>query len=543
MPSNVTAVLPRISWPFFATIGLLLNLGVAFAQCSQQDTVQRTASIGAAGSARADSARLGSLVGKCWGNRSLIADSHSLSTPGTLMLRVLDPVITESWNSKIPEGGNDGALWAGRGLNTSATAGAELLYGSVRIVAAPQLIRSENLPFALLPSANPARSAFASPWHSGGNSADLPLRFGDATYTRIEPGETTVELSGKVVAVGASSTSQWWGPGIRNALVLSNNAAGIPRVYLRTPNPFRTRFGDFEGVWFLGALTESPFFDGDPRNDTRSISAGTFSLRMAADTGLTIGVAREVIADTPRIGSIPGHVADLFFNWGRRPASGPTMRKSDQVISFYARWVFPVSGVGLYAEWAKRQLPSSTRELLVAPQKGQGYTLGLEWANEVNSQTTVRFNSELTMLEQTPENRDVDIPEFYVSHTVPQGFTEQGQSIGAEIGPGSSSQFISGALLHRNWQLGANLGRIRSEETAYYRTVAGSVGNRAHDISLYAGLTGRYDSPWLAVDAAFTRTWRMNYLFQTVSPYDRGTEFDVHNTTLTVTLTPHFQPR
>jgi hypothetical protein len=543
MRLNVISVFPGISWLIFATMGLLLKAGVAFAQCSQRDTVQRTPSIIAISSARADSARLGSLLGSCWGDGSLIAGSIKAPASRLLTLRALDPVITNSWNSKIPESGNDGALWAGRGLNTSATAGGELLYRSVRIVAAPQFVRSENLPFTILPSGNPAKSAFASPWHSGGNSADLPLRFGDALYTRIEPGETTIEVSTKRVGVGASSASQWWGPGIRNALVLSSNAAGIPRIYVKTSNPLRTRIGDFEGIWFLGALTESPFFDGDPRNDTRSISAGTLTLRLAADTGLTVGVAREVIATTPRFGSMPGHVADLFLDWGRSPATGSTTRTSDQVISFFARWVFPESGVGLYAEWAKRQLPVSTRELLVDPQKGQGYTLGIEWANEVNTETTVRFNSELTMLEQTPENRNVDVPEFYVSHTVPQGFTQQGQSIGASIGPGSSSQFVSGAVLHRNWQLSANLGRIRSEETAYYRTVAGNIGNRDHDMSLYAGLTGRYDSRLLAVDGGFTRTWRMNYLFQTVNPYVRGNEFDVHNMTLIVTLTPHVLAR
>jgi hypothetical protein len=325
--------------------------------------------------------------------------------------------------------------------------------------------------------------------------------------------------------------------------VLSDNAAGIPRVYVRTSNPFRTRIGELEGVWFLGGLNESPFFDSDGRDDIRSISAGTVTLRLAADTGFTIGIAREVIADVPRLGSIPVHAADLVFDWGRSPTSGPTTRKSDQVTSLFGRWVFPVSGVGVYVEWAKRQLPRSTRELLVDPQKSQGYTLGIEWANEVSSVTTIRFLSELTTLEQTPEDRSVDVPEFYVSHTVPQGFTQQGQSIGAAIGPGSSSQFLSGIVLHRNWQAGANFGRIRSEETAYYRTVAGSISNRAHDISLYGELTGRYDSPWLSVDGAFKRTLRMNYLFQTVNAYVRGNEFDMHNTTLTVTLTPHVRSR
>jgi len=230
-------------------------------------------------------------------------------------------------------------MWAGRGWNVAVIAGGLATFRNLRLVIAPQFTRSQNLPFPILPSPAQFRSPFASPFHSGLMSADLPLRFGDKPYTRIDPGETSVELSVSGLGIGASSAEQWWGPGFENAIIMSNNAAGIPRGYVRTSRPIRTRLGEVEGLWMLGGLTESPFFDTDPRNDLRALSAAVFTLRLAADTGLTIGAERSVYAAAARFGSIPEHLMDVFFDWHRAPVNGPTTKHSDQLTGLFARWV------------------------------------------------------------------------------------------------------------------------------------------------------------------------------------------------------------
>ena len=372
-------------------------------------------------------------------------------------------------------------------------------------------------------------------------SADLPLRFGDQRYTRIDPGETTVEVVLPFVAVGATSAAQWWGPGIRNALVMSNNAAGIPRGYLRTPKPLRTRLGDVEAQWMLGGLEESPFFDIDSRNNLRSVSAAAITLRLAADSGLTIGAARAVYANVRRFERLPGHVADVLFDWHRPPLDGPVNRTSDQITSLFARWVIPDAGVAAHVEWARSRLPTSFRELVVDPQLGQGYTVGLEWAKEIGAATIIRAQAEATTLEQTPESVGGMAPEFYASHSVIQGYTQEGQSVGAAIGPGSSSQYLGATLVRGNWQLGGTLGRIRWEEGAYYRPPSqGRFAWRAHDVSLFAGLSARRDWRWAQVEASLLRTLRMNYLFQTPNAFTPNNRtFDIHNTTLSLGIRPH----
>jgi hypothetical protein len=531
----------------FALLAACLAAAAGNAQCTRENSqgARPAARLLAVGTAADDSARLGSFIGACWGNGSLIRSSVSL-IPATdlsagLSLSAIDPSLTSTWNSQIPVSFNDGAMWAGRGLNIGILAGFRASFRRLRVVVAPRIVTSQNLQFPILPSGNTSRSPFASPWRLGPLFADLPLRFGDRRYTRIDPGESTVEIALPVVAVGVTSAGQWWGPGIRNALVLSNNAAGIPQGYLRTVKPLRTRLGDVEAHWMLGGLEESPFFDIDTRNTLRSMSAAAITLRVAADSGLTIGAARAVYANVRRFSRLPEHVGDVLLRWPRPPLEGQVDRTSDQITSLFARWAVPDAGIAAHVEWALARLPASFRDLLVEPQVGEGYTLGLEWAKVVSSTTVVRAQAEVTTLEQIPATIGGLTPEFYTSHAVIQGYTQEGQSVGAAIAPGSSSQYLGATLIRGDWQVGANIGRIRWEEGAYYREPSqGRFAWRTHDVSIFAGLNARRDSRWAQIEVSLLRTLRMNYLFQTPDAFlPHNTGFDMRNTTISFGVVPH----
>jgi hypothetical protein len=524
-----------------AALSLFVFSQAARAQCATDSGVDRRSPAIFIGSARDDSARLGSLLGTCYGNRSLIRSSRSIplepAPRARLTSKVLDPVVVSAWNSNIPFSANDGALWAGRGWSSLIAAGVEATYGRFRLTLAPQLASAQNRSFPILPSGNPNLSGYANPFHSGAVTADLPLRFGDRSYTRIEPGESTLEGAWSNVIVGAGSPALWWGPGIRNALLMSNNATGIPQVFARTRRPVSTRIGALEAYYLVGALTESPYFDSDPRNNTRAISAAVITL--AVDTSLTIGVARSVYASVPRVGSLPGHFADVLTNW-ETPALDQPGPHSDQLTSLFARWVNPASGLAAHAEWAKIALPSSLRSLLVAPYEKQGFTLGLEWARPLSPRSSLRMQAELTTLEQTPTMPGADAASFYASRRVPQGYTQQGQIIGAAVGPGSSSQYLGFDLYHGSFQIGSLVGRIRWEDEAYYRAFPARVTQYSHDVSLFAGLTGCWNSRPLRVEASLIRGRRFSYLFQVMNPYDNTESvFDVPNSTLVLKVTPH----
>src|SRR3989442_8994017 len=100
------------------------------------------------------------------------------------------------------------------------------------------------MPYPQVELARPAgRSSFSTPWHVGAYSIDLPLRFGDRGFWKVDPGQSTLGADLGPVVAGLSTENEWWGPRIQNALVMSNNAAGIPRAFLPTPRPGRARGG------------------------------------------------------------------------------------------------------------------------------------------------------------------------------------------------------------------------------------------------------------------------------------------------------------
>lgn len=490
-----------------------------------------------------DRRRIAQDLGRCSTSGELIRSGLSLTKPLAPLTPVrwtlTAPSVDVTHNSALPFSFNDGPQWAGRGLTTSVSAGIRVETSRLSISIAPDLVYQQNRVFSVLPSPESNRSPFASPWHSGLESADIPLRFGNQSAVVLYPGESWIDFSAGPVGFGVSTDEQWWGPGIRNALLMSNNAPGIPQAYLRSRRPISTPLGAVEFRWILGGLTKSLFFDTLSTNDIRSLSAVVATLRTAFDSGLTVGVARSVYAPVSSVAGIRTHLFDVLTRWnqnsdtlGNRPA-----HPSDQLLSLFGRWVLPESGFEFYAEWAKLFAPG-LREMLVAPQLHQGYTVGLQWVRPLSSVTAFRLQAEATMLEQTPPSKAATIPSFYTSRFVPQGYTQRGQVIGAAIGPGSSSQFLAGDYLASRWRLGLELGRIRWEDEAYYRSPNG-VSFAAHDISLFAGLRGGVTASGMDVDVEMVSTKRLNYLFQSAqSGYAQDRGFDVSNFTLKLRVTP-----
>ena len=465
----------------------------------------------AIGSLAADRARLRQVTGEAplLERPDCVGNGARFVLPTLLLIR----------NSQLPSQGNDGALWAGRGANVSVAGGAVFtrMVGGIGVRAAllPEITYAENLPFQILPGRSPDRSAFSSPWHLGTSSADLPLRFGDQSIRTVGLGQSALALTAGPVTFGASASNQWWGPALRNTLVLSNNAGGIPRLFVRTAHPLGTSVGWFDARLIAGALTESPYFDRDPVNDARSVSGLLFTFRPTADSGLLLGLSRLVIAPVASNGAALGHGLDVLTRWEpvRVPsdtlANGRSSQHTDQIFSLFARWVFPRSGVEVYGEWARTELPRSLREYLEAPQSTQAYTLGLQWARPVGVARKVRLQAEATYLEQTIIWPDRPTQDYYTGRAAVQGFTQRGQVLGAAIGPGSSMQFLAADWIAGVSQVGAFVSRTRTENDALYRQVNPTPAQ--HDVAYASGFRGGALLPRLEVSGSLVATRRLNY--------------------------------
>lgn len=457
-------------------------------------------------------------------------------------------------NNAIPFSVNDGPVWAGVGTSSRLLIGANLAAGPFRLILAPEIIRTENDYFLLrdtlrfysppVPEER-AGKGFVFPWYAlGPYSIDMPTRFGDESIDRLDAGQSTAMIEYGGAAAGISNENQWWGPGIRNALILSNNAPGFPHAFIRTSHPWKNRIASVEARLIIGGLTESHWFDTTANNNVRSLSAFAFSIRPNIAKNLVIGGARSVYATTTGWGRVPRNFLDAFSNVGRPnnrslgdSAVSPGGR--DQIFSLFGRYVLPNDGFEAWFEWARLEFPYSLRDALTAPNHSQGYTLGIQYARPAfTTGGRFRFQGELTSVEQSATWRDRPQGSFYTSRKVIQGYTQMGQPLGAAIGPGASSQWLAADFIDPLWSFGIFAGRIRWNEDIHSTYgFARYQGYCIHDVSVFPGARGSASSRWGYVSADITFGNRLNAWFQEQSGCPKGNStMDIRNRTISVTI-------
>jgi hypothetical protein len=355
-------------------------------------------------------------------------------------------------------------------------------------------------------------------------SIDLPLWFDKGHIEKGWPGQSAIWIEPGPVAFGFSTENQWWGPGIRNALILSTNAAGFPHAFVRTAHPIRTGIGDFEGTFLFGSLQESSQFTYDTTDNRRSISGAIVTYRPSGMPGLELGLARIVLKSLTETESHVSRVFDVFTSVGRPNALPLTdvtkIPGKDQLASLFFRYVQPADGIEVYGEFGRAEEPINLRDLLVDPNHSLGSTLGLQWVRPVGDGTLVRIQAERSFLEQSPTYTHRPMGSWYTSRAVAQGFTNDGKVLGAAIGPGSSSQWVALDVIRPSWQIGSYFGRHRFNADAFF-TLPWNLGSQGYcefDTSLYPGIRGAVRARGNEVTWDVTYLTRLNIGFQ----YDSG---------------------
>lgn len=493
--------------------------------------------------------------------QSLLMRSASSLTPSlrldgrSWVWDFIDPQFLVVRNSGMPLSQNNSALWAGRGISTRTLTGIRVETPFAKITFAPQIIASENLfwlqrhnYFQPVTPLNYIGRGYTLPYYFYTFPIDHPLSFGERRIRNFDLGESTVMVSHKGFEAGASNENNWWGPGIRNAMLLSNNAPGFLHLFVRTGKPVSTPLGGIEMRWLVGKLEESRYFDTLETNNMRSLAAFAATLQSKWDPNLTVGVSRSVYATAERWEQIPQRWGDVFRGvtddnpdildqvWQEDSVPGGR----DQLFTLFARWVFPASGAEVYGEWGRTRMPKSIASLLKTPNHTQGYTIGMQWRGAAWGNATVRLQAEITQLEQSATFRDGPVGSWYTSNRVIHGYTNRGHVIGASIGPGASSQFLAADYMRPTWQVGAFAGRIRWNEDVH-----GTYGFPEyvsycnHDVSVYPGARGSFFSRFGSVSADLALHNRMNVFFQNRGGCPNiGDRLDLRHTSFKLNFSP-----
>lgn len=396
----------------------------------------------------------------------------------SLSLDLVRPRVTFIENTAFPFGANDGPVWAGRGLTTVVQAGVAIRYGPLSATFAPIVFRAENAAFDLLPNGRSGDLVYADGTYPG--KIDLPQRFGDASYTVVNPGQSTLRLDVGALAVGVSTANQVWGPADRNPLILGNNAAGFSHLFLGTAHPVDLWIAQMHGRIVYGDLRQSPYSSVSGPGSRRFGAGYVAVVEPRGARGLELGVTRFFHRSWPEGG--PGW---KDFLWPlqsilKADPSDPRFANPDnQLISVFGRWVLPRSGLEVYGEFARDDNARDLRDLLLEPDHDVGYTLGLRKILRSSSARLVVvraevMNARITNIERGSRGESP----LYVHASQRQGHTQYGQILGAPDGYGGASSFLAVDFFHPKGRWSVSWNRsLRGTDGPY-----GSVQPRGIDV-------------------------------------------------------------
>jgi hypothetical protein len=372
----------------------------------------------------------------------------------------------------------------------------------------PLVYYAENRSLTLPENAT-GKSPFSYPYLY---NLDWVQRFGGSAFTEFHIGQSEVKLSNELFAVALSTQNMTWGPAYENPILMSNNAGGFPHIRIGTNLPTQTVIGTVEIQSFWGRLQESDYFDNNPSNDRRFLTGLTASYKPRFSKNLIIGFQRVLYRNwKPGDLEIRDFLA-AFANFSpeRDEEVEPgriTNDFYDQIASVYLKWQFPEVGFETYIEYAKNDYPASFQELMRQPDRQRAYNIGFIKVFDIDRFRLLRLAVETTTLSQN-QSRLINISpmaSFYIHDLVRQGYTHNGQLMGASIGPGSNSNFISLDYYYAGGLVGAYFQRTRYNDDYTLSTFVGDITYVAEfDINLGARFVMHFKKISVLGDLSFS---------------------------------------
>lgn len=435
-------------------------------------------------------------------------------------------------NSNLPISYNDGNFMPNVGLQQKISFGFSAKWGILNVHLQPELIRADNLPGSTFRDdrfdTNYRRNFY---WHTR-NKIDNGFRFGNTPLQQFFWGQSSVRIQNEKLSFGISTENLWWGPSARNSLLLTNHAPGFLHLTLNSTKPIKTSIGHFEFQSILGNLDSSTtnlidfstphstnsYIEQKFRNN-RSIAGYWISWnpKWFKDFFVGIGGVSYFYKNKPSILPSP----NLLNNENRQGSAS--------LSSVFFRYAMPADHAEVYFEYGRSgKIFAPTN--IIGDTISTGYTVGfrklfkLKQLSTKYAQSAILISIELTQL-QLPDNRLIfnqnnvrGIPKtnsWYTDAVIRQGYTNQGQVLGASIGPGSNSQTLNLSWVKGLKRVGFTVERINHNADFYqYHYFNGRIGR------------GNPSNYWVDINASFQMQWNykqylvnFNYMYTSALNY------------------------
>lgn len=358
--------------------------------------------------------------------------------PHGIFVKLYGPEWYNSYNTAAPYGQNDGALWQGKGYNTSLTAGVRLEAYGLELTVKPQLCWQENREFEYMPGVYGSEYSYF--WKG---NIDLVQRYGDSSFWTFDWGDTEIRYTWHTLTVGFGSQSPWLGPAWLNPMLGSNNAGTYPKFDIglrkqRVVIPgLNWNLGEIEGRIWTGYLSESDYFDTDSNNNHNMINGFAVAYSPSFIPGMTLSVNKICLCKWE-------DRSIKYFN-----PFYDSNEVEDQKASFGIDWIFPQVGFEVYGElgiddYSYRKMPNPFHTAI--------YTVGAKKTFSIIKKYGI-FAELLFEWNNFEMSQDFQLQWKYMgyySHSlISQGYTQNGQIIGAGSGYFGNSQYLGVKLYYK----------------------------------------------------------------------------------------------
>lgn len=428
---------------------------------------------------RSDLFRASSIGGVvCAGDFSFLDAWSPLKTDAAVAPLPLEASVLT--NSAYPRSVNDGAAWSGVGTNFRAAAGVRGQWRFLRASLAPEFAYQQNKTFAFVPFDGIGRSEFGNPYQP---QIDLPTRFGAESFSTLTLGQSYIQATTGTFAATFGTENLWIGAAEVHPILLSYTAPGFPHLRLGTQRPIDLPFVRVELQLLFASLRESDYFNIDPSDDDHYFTSALIVIEPKFVPGLFLGVARAyhdtATATGQSLSYYTSRIIETPFGAG---AGGNDIGNALGVL--YGRWVHPASGFEAYGEWSREDTPGGWVDALREPDWTQAYVLGVQ-KTFARPHRLSRLYAELIHLgESAPSRAGRGHFSYYTHSAIVQGHTNEGQLLGAAIGPGSDAQLIGFDMFSASGRTAVRVERTRYDDDTYYRTFARRFGETRHDAEI-----------------------------------------------------------
>ena len=360
--------------------------------------------------------------------------------------------LIQQYVSSIPYQELDGPMVASSGYQIMASAGVFAKVGPLSIQLQPQWVSAQN--------------------------KDYTNISGTPSFQKMYWGNSSIRLSVGPLSLGISSENISWGPSVFNPLIMSSHAPGFVHATFNSNRPLKTFLGNFE--WqVIGAYL-------DPMNakyqNLAEVSSATAPGRRYYNgasviyspkwiKGLSVGAVR-IVQEPERVLIFNNQYFPLVNNISRADDANYDIEQDrDQYGDFFIRYLMQPANAEFYIEWGRNDAFFNLRDAIQRLDHSRAYTLGVRKLFNVsdNKKQYWQFVSEYTRMQQPPSWPLLGAGSWYVHSRAIQGYTNEGQIMGATLGLGGNGETLRISKFNGLQSFGFQFNRV-TRDAVYFES-------------------------------------------------------------------------